>query len=133
MSNEPSPRPWQVRYGDMVADATGARVAACWRPENAALIVDAVNNIDRLRDELDVERSQHCTDIEQAEYHAEHHRKSLEAERDRLRDALDEIRHRASVALGCPMREEEAVALLVHNLLGIKECARAALGEDASP
>ena len=50
----------------------------------------------------------------------------------RLRDALDEIRHRAS-ALGCPMREEEAVALLVHNLLGIKECARAALGEDASP
>ena len=40
---EPSPRPWQVRYGDTVADATGAKVAACWRPENAALIVAAVN------------------------------------------------------------------------------------------
>lgn len=36
MTNEPSPRPWQVRYGDTVADANGAKVAACWRPENAA-------------------------------------------------------------------------------------------------
>lgn len=50
MTNEPSPRPWQVRYGDTVADATGAKVAACWRPENAALIVAAVNERDRLRD-----------------------------------------------------------------------------------
>lgn len=41
--SEASPRPWQVRYGDTVADATGARVCGCWRPENAALIVAAVN------------------------------------------------------------------------------------------
>ena len=41
--SEPSPRPWQVRYGDTVADATGARVCGCWRPENADLIVRAVN------------------------------------------------------------------------------------------
>lgn len=53
MSDEPSPRPWQVRYGDTVADSTGAKVAACWRPENAALIVEAVNE----REELAAENS----------------------------------------------------------------------------
>ncbi len=36
--------PWQVRYVDVVADATGAKVAACFRHANAALIVEAVNN-----------------------------------------------------------------------------------------
>ena len=47
---EHSPTPWQVRYNDTVADAIGAKVAACWRPANAALIVEAVNERDRLRD-----------------------------------------------------------------------------------
>ena len=51
-------------------------------------------------------------------------------ERDRLRDALNEVCRRASVALNCPRYETEAIDLLVHDLLGIKECARAAIGED---
>lgn len=51
-------------------------------------------------------------------------------ERDRLRDALNEVCSRVSVALNCPRHETEAIELLVHDLLGIKECARAAIGED---
>lgn len=51
-------------------------------------------------------------------------------ERDRLRDALNEVCCRVSVALNCPRYETEAIDLLVHDLLGIKECARAAIGEE---
>lgn len=43
------PLPWQVRYGDTVADATGAKVAACWRPETARMIVDAMNGREEVR------------------------------------------------------------------------------------
>ena len=45
------PLPWQVRYGDTVADATGAKVAGCWRPENAAFIVHCVNGFVRMKQE----------------------------------------------------------------------------------
>lgn len=53
------------------------------------------------------------------------------AERDRLSDALNEVCSRVSVALNCPRHETEAIDLLVHALLGIKECARAAIWEEA--
>lgn len=51
-------------------------------------------------------------------------------ERDRLRDALNEVCRRVSVALNCPRNGEEAIDLFVHDLLGIKECARTAIGEE---
>lgn len=113
MTNEPSPRPWRavenvVGWTSFIVDANGDDVAACWcgalgddekerqyNEANAALIVDAVN------------------------------------ERDRLRDALNEVCNRVSVALNCPRHATEAIELLVHDLLGIKECARSAIGEDA--
>ena len=65
---EPSPRPWRaeenvVGWTSFIVDANGDGVAACWRTArgddekerqyneaNAALIVDAVNERDRLRD-----------------------------------------------------------------------------------
>lgn len=66
MTNEASPRPWRVEenvvgWSSFIVDANGDGVAACWRPAldekerqyneaNAALIVDAVNERDRLRD-----------------------------------------------------------------------------------
>ena len=68
MTNEPSPRPWRVEenvvgWTSFIVDANGDGVAACWRTArgddekerqydeaNARLIVDAVNERDRLRD-----------------------------------------------------------------------------------
>ena len=65
MTAEPSPRPWRVEesiggWKSCVADANGNSVASCWgrgpteQQEKAeaiaALIVDAVNERDRLRD-----------------------------------------------------------------------------------
>ena len=68
MTNEPSPRPWRVEknvvgWNSFIMDANGDGVAACWRTArvdgekerqyneaNAELIVDAVNERDRLRD-----------------------------------------------------------------------------------
>ena len=70
MTAEPSPRPWQVRYGDTVADATGAKVAACWQPKNVALIVNAVNIYDHQFDR---------------------YMQALRAERDRLRAIVRRI------------------------------------------
>ena len=122
MMNEASPRPWQVRYGDTVADATGAKVAACWRPENALLIVTAVNQYEWANEEI------HRLIVEKDNMFFE--AVGIRAERDRLRDALNEVCSRVSVALNCPRHETEQIDLLVHDLLGIKECARAAIGED---
>ena len=66
MNTEPSPRPWRVEenvvgWSSFIVDANGNGVAACWRTArgddekerqyneaNAALIVDAVNERDRL-------------------------------------------------------------------------------------
>ena len=68
MTDEPSPRPWRVEMNvvgwlSYIVDADGISVAACWRTArgddekerqynetNAALIVAAVNERDRLRD-----------------------------------------------------------------------------------
>ena len=53
MTNEPSPRPWSVDGID-ISDANGEPVTPLYFNEqdeaNAALIVDAVNERDRLRD-----------------------------------------------------------------------------------
>jgi len=100
MTNEPSPRPWRVEKAAdecrfwIVLNPDGVSIGMTWLESDAALIVAAVN------------------------------------ERDRLRAALNEVCRRVSVALNCPRHETEAIDLLVHDLLGIKECARAAIGEE---
>lgn len=56
----------------------------------------------------------------------------LRRERDRLRSVLEEVCSRVSVALNCPKQEYGArieIELLVHDLIGIKQCASAAIGE----
>lgn len=115
MNDEASPRPWQVRYGDTVADANGAKVAACSRPENAALIVDAVNEYARRENwrkkyidrrvndaarieglyadisDLEVERDRLNEDIEswrRGYIKARTERNAYLLERDRLRDVM---------------------------------------------
>ena len=169
MTNEPSPRPWHFNgmrptiYSDEKLPDGSARVVLDIKTDHLPLlpcdendrqliadielIVDAVNERDRLRDELDVERSQHQTDIEQAEYHAEHHRKILEAERDRLRDIVRRLipaveesfaiaKHEAESIKGiCALKnvdssEVDAVLSQWANLL---QEARAAIGEEAAP
>ena len=65
MTNEPSPRPWRVVENSLgwkscIEDADGKQIASCWGGDganctepaqaDAALIVDAVNERDRLRD-----------------------------------------------------------------------------------
>ena len=56
MTNEPSPRPWRAEQpGDecrfwTIRDQDGVSVCTAWRESDAALIVDAVNERDRLRD-----------------------------------------------------------------------------------
>lgn len=101
MTDEPSPRPWHFNgmrptiYSDENLPDGSARVVLDIKTDHLpllpcdendrrliadlALIVDAVN------------------------------------ERDRLRDALNEVCHRVSVALNCPRHETEAIELLVHD------------------
>lgn len=65
MTAEPSPRPWRVEENSLgwkscIEDADGKQIASCWGGDgvnctepaqsDAALIVDAVNERDRLRD-----------------------------------------------------------------------------------
>lgn len=64
-STEPSPRPWRIGENSLgwkscIEDADGKQIASCWGDDgvnctepaqsDAALIVDAVNERDRLRD-----------------------------------------------------------------------------------
>ena len=85
--SEASPCPWQVRYGDIVADATGARVCGCWRPENAALIVAAVNERDELLREMNAVRGAARKVVADWQT-ALDERDKLKVERDRLRDIV---------------------------------------------
>ena len=73
--------PWQVRYVDVVADVTGAKVAACFRHANAALIVEAVNNYHPLIQE----RRRLIGELDAAKVHAENEERWAEAESSRLR------------------------------------------------
>lgn len=51
MTTEPSPLPWHTaNFINGIEDANNGKVAANLRDEDAALIVDAVNERDRLRD-----------------------------------------------------------------------------------
>ena len=56
MTNEPSPRPWRVEKAAdecrfwIVRKPDGVSIGMTWREADAALIVDAVNERDRLRD-----------------------------------------------------------------------------------
>lgn len=116
---EPSPRPWQVRYGDTVADATGAKVAACLRPENAALIVDAVNGIEETK-RLSIKLYDPI--------------RRAEDERDRLRDI---VRRLISIHQNVFWRKDEKTGMLYYDcaideekIRKTIEEARAAIGED---
>lgn len=77
---------------------------------------------ERLNDEID----EHGRTV----MHFAEENNRIRAERDRLRDALTEVCCRVSVALNCPRHEKEEIDLLVHDLLGIEECARAAIKEN---
>jgi hypothetical protein len=86
--------PWQVRYVDVVADATGAKVAACFRHANAALIVEAVNNYHpliqerrRLIGELDAAKAHADSEERWANEYFEA-KAAAEAEGKRLRDLV---------------------------------------------
>jgi len=146
MSTEPSPRPWRVNGHSIEAndpdglwlqnEKTGwgvvANLPSCPKARmskrnretwdaiveaNAALIVDAVNGIEETK-RLSIKLYDPI--------------RRAEAERDRLRAALEEICNRVSVALNCPRQERGTrveIEGLVHDLLKIKECARAAIGE----
>lgn len=56
MTTEPSPRPWRAEQpGDecrfwTIRNPDGVSVCTAWREADAALIVDAVNERERLRD-----------------------------------------------------------------------------------
>lgn len=51
-SDEPSPRPWRLEPNArrIFVDANGRYVGSCFVGEASALVVDAVNERDRLRD-----------------------------------------------------------------------------------
>lgn len=56
----------------------------------------------------------------------------LRRERDRLRSVLEEVCSRVSVALNCQKQEYGGrieIELLVHDLIGIRQCASAAIGD----
>ena len=118
MTNEPSPRPWRVgesASGTMscIHDANGEHIASCFgmpTEADAALIVDAVNERESLFANMKLKETE-------------------------MRAALEEICNRVSVALNCPRQGRGTrveIEGLVHDLLKIKECARAAIGEDVT-
>ena len=104
--SEPSPRPWRVEenvvgWSSFIVDANGDDVAACWRTArgdddkerqyneaNAALIVAAVNERDRLRDI--VRRT--IETLEQVYKHADM--------TDALREVVVETQREARAAIG---------------------------------
>lgn len=103
---EPSPRPWRVEenvvgWHSFIVDANGDGVAACWRTArgddekerqyneaNAALIVAAIDERDRLRDI--VRRT--VETLEQVYKHADM--------TDALREVVVETQREASAAIG---------------------------------
>lgn len=88
MTDEPSPRPWHVmRFSvedepDRIIDANGDEVAIELLEADAALIVDAVNERDRLRDEL-TSKAQNYEDV------IAHHTRTEESLRDLVRRFAD--------------------------------------------
>lgn len=142
MTDEPSPRPWRVNSltGGHISDANGDPVCFCVGSDcakRAGLIVDAVNERDRLRAELDALRTSYN------ELHSEladktsnyegviaYHRRTEESLRDIVRrlteyaDAVTGYRPRAVEVLSSehPAWTFDGAALLRE--------ARAAIGED---
>lgn len=55
MTNEPSPRPWRLEPNArrIFVDANGRYVGSCFVGEASALVVEAVNERDRLREKID--------------------------------------------------------------------------------
>ena len=134
--SEASPCPWQVRYGDIVADATGARVCGCWRPENAALIVAAVNERDELLSEMNAVRGAARKVVADWQT-ALDERDKLKAECDRLRDiarrlvrvAQDTLEFAEAMSGIIPDNQERAKAR--SEITSLLREARAAIGEEA--
>lgn len=158
-SPEPSPRPWRaeknvVGWTSFIVDANGDGVAACWRTArgddekerqynevNAALIVDAVNERDRLRDELAaaLRLADECS-RDAAAVHAGRARAVEEAqsEANRRADRLaDIVRRMADLSESLlanyeyRYREDANSMAFVENTRGFLREARAAIGEDA--
>ena len=89
MTNEPSPRPWHTaNFISGIEDANNGKVAANIRAADAALIVDAVNERDRLRDI--VRRT--VETLEQVYKHADM--------TDALREVVTETQREARAAIG---------------------------------
>lgn len=133
MSDESSPRPWRCECGptvnSVIASDGAVVVPHTGYAANARLIVDAVNEYARRENWRKKYIDRRVDDAARIEgLFADI--SDLEVERDRLRLALNEVCSRVSVALNCPRNATEEVELLVHDLLGIKERARAAIGEE---
>ena len=121
MTNEPSPRPWRVvDYAQCpgladVFDASGSPsglVAGELKHADAALIVDAVNERDRLRDEL-TRKAKNYEDV------ISHHQRTEESLRDLVRRLAEQL--------------HDAVKLTPYDAIArdlLRE-ARAAIGEEA--
>lgn len=90
MTNEPSPRPWRVEPNArrIFIDANGRYVGSCFVGAYSALVVDAVNERDRLRDI--VRRT--VETLEQVYKHADM--------TDALREVVAETQREARAAIG---------------------------------
>ena len=129
-SIEPSPRPWRVEQpGDecrfwTIRNQDGISVCTAWREADAALIVNAVNERDRLRDQLAaaLRLADECS-RDAAAVHAGRARAVEEAqsEANRRADRLADIARRLSRHLANYITSESENDLLRE--------ARSAIGE----
>lgn len=140
MTDEASPRPWSVDGID-ISDANGEPVTPLYFNEqdeaNAALIVDAVNERDRLRAEL-ADKTRNYEDV------IAFHTRTEESLRDIVRDALPFIEgaiDTASTIIGdaemskavgeCGAPPKDVLEAFVADGRRVLREARAAIGEDA--
>lgn len=137
MIAEPSPRPWRIDDGFEceIVDATGRHVLTASskyaipplgderEAANAALIVDAVNERDRLRSEL-ADKARNYEDV------ISHHQRTEEYLRDIVRRLAD-LSESLLANYEYRYREDANSIAFVENTRGFLREARAAIGEDA--
>lgn len=121
MTNEPSPRPWRIGENSLgwkscIEDANGKQIASCWGGDgvnctepaqsDAALIVDAVNERDRLSAQLAATVSEAL---------------AIRAERDRLRAELADKAQNYEDVIAYHQRTEESLRDIVRRLVPLAE------------
>ena len=105
--SDASPRPWRTEHNrvngnTMLVNANGISIGAAWQPENAALIVDAVNQYEWANEEI------HRLNVEKDAMFDE--AVEIRDERDHLRDIVRRLIEYADAVAGYRHRTIEVLS-----------------------